>query len=397
MKESRPPAGRSSDSAGATGRNLKVCQVILRLDTQSETFLRAHREWLPFTVRPVGIESWDKPVLRSETGWLFPKTSIARGARKFSHEVVRNFLNRRFSRAFSRFLLRERFDCVLAEYGPVGVTVSEACAARNIPLVVHFHGFDAHLRNVVEELADAYKRLFEIAAAVIVVSRAMREKLISLGCPPNRIHLIPCGVDLAGFEQRPAPSARREDAFHFFFVGRFVNKKGPIHLLLAFQQCLARVDARLTMAGDGPLLDATREIAGALGLADKVDFPGRVSHQRVKRLLAETDCYVQHSIEALSGDAEGSPVSIVEAGAAGLPVISTRHAGIVDSVINGETGFLVEEGEVIEMGERMARLAADRELCQRLGEAGRRHVRKNYASDLVTAKLARVIRECCTR
>lgn len=383
------PGARSADG------HLKICQATLKLDTQSETFVRSHRDSLPFAVDAVAIEAWDKPVLRTEQGLVFPRDPLSRFLRQVSHARVREPLNGRFRRAFARYLRRSQCVCVLAEYGTTGAAVAESCSMAGIPLVVHFHGFDAHVREVVEQMREDYARLFNEASAVVAVSRTMREALIALGCPPQKIRVIPCGVNVDQFQRSHPPPRREGKPFQFLFVGRFVSKKAPVHLLLAFQECIRHVDAKLVMAGDGPLFDLAREVAGALGLQGKVIFPGAVSHEEVRQLLAESDAYVQHSIRAASGDCEGSPVAIVEAAAAGLPVVSTRHAGIVDSVLEGQTGFLVEEGDVAGMGREMASLARDPALCGRLGQAGREHVCLHYSLEVTTRALADVLRVVC--
>lgn len=387
-------SGRLPEPAG---QRLKVCQFVLLSGARSETFLRAHKEALSHDVRSVAINAWDKPVLREDERWLFPLTSIGRNLRTISREPFRKLFNALFQRSLEGYLRKERFDCVLAEYGPVGSVVAKACAKSRIPLIVHFHGFDAHRTAVVDSLADDYQKLFKTAAAVVAVSRKMEASLVELGCPREKLHLIACGVNVETFRQRTL--VRRPTSlqpFRFVFVGRFVNKKGPLHLLLAFKKCLEQVDARLTMVGDGELSEVTSELAQALGIKDKVSLPGGRSHEQVMSHMAEADCYVQHSIEAVSGDCEGSPVSIIEAEAMGLPVIATRHAGIVDSVIDGVTGYLVEEGGLDAMGERMAFLAEHPEQAVLMGIAGREHAVLNYSMEVVSAKLSRLLNDCCT-
>ena len=88
--------------------------------------------------------------------------------------------------------------------------------------------------------------------------------------------------------------------------------------------------------------------------------------------------FVQHSITAENGDSEGTPLSVLEAGAAGLPVISTNHAGIPDIVINGKTGFLSEEHDIHEMGDNMLRLLKDKNLARSLGKCGKENISKNF-------------------
>jgi glycosyltransferase involved in cell wall biosynthesis len=88
--------------------------------------------------------------------------------------------------------------------------------------------------------------------------------------------------------------------------------------------------------------------------------------------------FVQHSVRAPSGDSEGTPVAILEAAASGLPVVSTRHAGIPEAVLDEVSGLLVEEGNVSAMADAMCRLLDTPGLAVRMGEAGRKHMQINF-------------------
>src|SRR3546814_21143924 len=100
------------------------------------------------------------------------------------------------------------------------------------------------------------------------------------------------------------------------------------------------------MAGIGPLWQQTKELAARLNLEKAIDFAGVLTHEQVYERMKHTRAFVQHSVTAAAGDSEGTPNSILEASAAGLPVVSTRHAGIKEAVRHEETGFLVEEHDV---------------------------------------------------
>ena len=115
------------------------------------------------------------------------------------------------------------------------------------------------------------------------------------------------------------------------------------------------------------------------GIADRVSFPGALRHAEAPPLFAQARGFVQHSVTPSYGDAEGTPVAILEAGAAGLPVVSTRHAGITDAVLDGQTGLLVEERDVVGMKNCMRRLVEDEGLCRTMGEAARAHIRTHYS------------------
>ncbi len=332
----------------------------------SETFVRAHLERLPARVECL-IANWF-PHETADGGPLLG-TGLAR---RLGRAALRRTLGWKQSefheRAFRAFLRAHRVDVVLAEYGPTGVAVMEVCRRAGVPLVVHFHGFDAYEKATLQAEGARYPAMFASAAAVVAVSRHMERRLLELGAPRERLFYNPCGADVDAF----APGRPDHAPALFVAVGRFVEKKAPHLTLLAFGKVARRrPDARLVMAGDGPLLDACRQLARALGIADQVEFPGALRHVEVARLLSGARAFVQHSVVAPSGDSEGTPVAVIEASASALPVIATRHSGIPDVVVDGETGLLVEEGDVAEMAERMVSLVDDPALAARLGAAGR--------------------------
>jgi colanic acid/amylovoran biosynthesis glycosyltransferase len=266
-----------------------------------------------------------------------------------------------------------------------------ACRQANVPLIVHFHGYDASMHEVLAANARTYPMLFQQAAAVVAVSEPMRRKLIALGAPPEKVHRNPCGVDCREFVGgHPAEAPAR-----FIAVGRFTPKKAPDLTLRAFATVRHLCpEAMLTMIGDGPLLATCRVLARDLGIEDGVTFLGAQPPAVVREEMRRARCFVQHSVEAPSGDSEGTPVSIIEAGATGLPVVSTRHAGIPDVVVEDQTGFLVAEHDVERMANHMLRVARDPELAGRLGRAARLRVKAHFSIEGSIAELWKIIQSC---
>jgi glycosyltransferase involved in cell wall biosynthesis len=315
--------------------------------------------------------------------------SIAeRAAYKMRRALLREGLGGETTAAYVRAFRRHRVEAVLAEYGTTGVFVMDACRQLDLPLVVHFHGYDASVRSLLDENAEAYREMFRRAAAIIAVSQAMRRKLVSLGAPPAKVHVIPCGVDCAAFDRSDPACAPPV----LLAVGRFIEKKAPHITIEAFSKAHRVVpEARLRMVGDGPLLDDCRSLAKTLGIADAVAFLGAQSHAVVQEEMRGARCFVQHSVEAANGDCEGLPVAILEASASGLPVVSTRHAGIPDVVVDGETGFLVDERDADAMAARMIRLLREGQLARKLGEAARRRVQSRFSRQQSEGRLWAVI------
>ena len=338
----------------------------------SESFIKAQIEGLPTRVEVlfgVSADAEDEDGHRLTPRW----------ARALKRAVVAAFGASAGARIdgfwLDRFLKRRSIRVALAVYGPTGAQMMGPCRRNRIPLVTQFLGFDATERAVVEALRSEYPVLLEHEAATIAVSRDIARRLVEMGARPGSVHWLPCGVDANRFDgSKPA-----ENPPVFLAAGRFVEKKAPHLTLLAFSRVLRDAPtARLQMVGGGPLLDACRQLADALEISSAVEFLGFRPHHELGVLMRGARAFVQHSVTAPSGDAEGTPVAILEAGVSGLPVIATRHGGIPDVVIEGVTGFLVDEGDIGEMAERMRRLALDPALAGVLGAQARKHVSDNF-------------------
>jgi colanic acid/amylovoran biosynthesis glycosyltransferase len=290
--------------------------------------------------------------------------------------------------AFARSLRREKVDCVLAEYGPTGVGVLNICRTLNLPLLVHFHGYDASKHQILEQYKTAYEDMFRYASAVIVVSRTMQKKIEELGCPAEKIWYSPCGPHEMFLNINPGFAKKL-----FISLGRFVDKKAHYYTLLAFKAVLdIHPDARLVIAGDGILLNTCVNLMRALKMEHAVSFPGVITPDEFAAYLTAACAYVQHSITALDGDMEGTPVSVMEASAAGVPVISTRHAGIPDVIIEGETGLLVDEHDVEGMSKHMLKILEDIEFAKNLGARGKRFISENFSREKHLGLISQVIR-----
>ncbi len=264
----------------------------------------------------------------------------------------------------------------------------EACRLARIPLITYFRGYDASVQTVIESHLQQYRQLFEQAVALVAVSPDLKRRLCDMGAAADKVVVNPSGVDCERFTPVD-PAANPPD---FLAVGRFVEKKAPHLTLIAFAEAFRGLpEMRLRMIGDGPLMGACRDLAHVLGVGSAVTFLGEQSHDVVRDELRRSRAFVQHSVVARTGDSEGTPNSVMEAGASGLPVIATRHAGIPDVVIEGKTGLLVDERDVAGMAAHMRQLAAHPEQAATLGAAARRHIAANYTMEQSIARLWKII------
>ncbi len=277
--------------------------------------------------------------------------------------------------AIKKYLRRNGIQLVLAQYGPSGVKMMEICHELNLPLFVYFRGYDAYRREILESYGTGYSRLFDIAVKLFVVSHEMKAQLVYLGADEQKIIYNPSGADTEQFIWHDAG----KNPLKFLTVGRFEETKNHQATIQAFQQVVKNYPhARLILVGDGPLKKTCIDLVKALNLESAVEFAGILPHESVADIMAQVRCFALHSFTPVSGDKEGTPVSIMEACASGLPVVATHHGGIPDVVKDGETGFLVKEGDIRNMADRMVRLAADPNLATRLGTAGHHRIRNHF-------------------
>lgn len=328
----------------------------------SETFIRDHVQGLPFAVHYLygGYLANNHSTGTFIAPWLFRLFPIGRP-----------FLEK----ALLKYIMDNDIQAVLAEYGPVGVHWAPICKKAGVPLFVYFHGYDATKGSVLKEYKARYKDLFDQAAGIFVVSRAMEQKLLDLGASPEKIVFAPCGANMKLF--LPIKPAEKPVLLS---VGRFSETKSPESTIQAFAKALKKVpDAQLRMAGKGELLPSCRALVMELEIDDNVEFLGVIKPEEVYAEMQAARAFVQHSVTTEEGETEGSPVAIMEAGAAGLPVISTRHAGIPEMVLHEKTGLLVDENDIDGMADAMVRLLTDKPLADAMGAAAHQHIAEHYS------------------
>ena len=262
----------------------------------------------------------------------------------------------------------------MAEYGTAGSFITPICKNLDIPLLVHFHGFDASRKDTLNNFKKGYELMFSYATKIIVVSNAMKQALVGQGCPETKLLINTYGPHPYYLNIKP----NLESNF-IISVGRHTYKKAPYLTILAFQKVLKKhPHLKLKMIGDGELFDVSKNLVKSLGLENNIILLGGLERKEIVKHLEKAFLFLQHSIVASNGDSEGTPVGIIEAMAAGLPVVSTRHAGIPDVVIENKTGFLVDEGDINTMAKAIIKLAENRKLLSEFGTNGKVLIEKNF-------------------
>jgi colanic acid/amylovoran biosynthesis glycosyltransferase len=361
------------------------------LGAPSETFVRRHIEQIAPGQTVVICDA----VADEFRGWESSNLPV---------HCTSSFLNwniRRFGRTFLggplpgsidplvRYIKRHTVDVVLGEFMDQFLPVYQQLHRNGIQCFVHAHGYDVSSALNNEQLARSYS-CYAGSAGIITMSNASKRALSLMGLPPEKIHVVPYGVDIP--ERRP-PSRLADQTVRCLAVGRMTAKKAPLLLLESFSLALGSgANLHLEYIGGGELFDAAAQFVRVHGLEDTVVLHGARDSAYVAARLNESDIFLQHSVtDPLTGDMEGLPVAILEAMANGLPVVSTLHAGIPEQVVDGVTGFLVPERDVQAMARRISELASSAELRKAMGEAGLQRARQHFSWEQSRKTLCRVM------
>jgi len=306
------------------------------------------------------------------------------------------YVLRRDPRMFVPGLLERGPVLVHAHFGVEAVYGMELAERIGVPLVTTFHGFDATLRP--SRLLTARKpswvqywlkrgELKRRGALFVAVSEFIRTRLLELGFPAERTRVHYIGVDTAAFE----PSADDPAEPTVLHVARLVEKKGTAYLLDAFARiAAAHPRARLVVIGDGPLRAALERRAAALGIGARVRWLGAAPHAEVRARLRRASVLCLPSCTAADGDAEGLGLVLLEAAASGVPVVGTRHGGIPEAVVDGETGYLVRERDSAALADALDALLGSPSLRHRLGAEARRVAQRRFDLHTQTRALERL-------
>ncbi|MCP4604418.1 MAG: glycosyltransferase [Proteobacteria bacterium] len=278
----------------------------------------------------------------------------------------------------------EKLDIVHAHFAHNGVYAMGFARRHGLPLVVSLHGRDVTILLGMDKYKPQwwhylvrYRRLFKEAALFLAASTELKELIVKVGCPEEKVVVHRLGVDLTSF--KPDPSKREIAPPLVVMVGRFVEKKGHIYGIEASARAIeAGYPHRLVIVGDGPLEGQYRRLIEARGLSQVVEMPGPMPHKEVVALLNRASVLVAPSVVAKNLDRESGLIVVKEASACGVPAIGTLHGGIPDIIDDGKTGYLVEERNSDTLGERLITLLSDEELRQKMGRAAMKKMVNEY-------------------
>lgn len=355
------------------------------------------------------IKEFESHIFTSFTENLsqYPHPNITAG---WDFHEPKKFLARLWLRYFDRQGLffkphHKRIAPVLyqAHMGFEGVRWLDFVKYTGKPLVTTFYGQDVSKLGKIPYWQKKYRELFEYGSLFLAEGSNLRNELIALGCPSEKIEVQHLGVNLENYKLKLRQKS--PDNTIIFQSASYKAKKGFFYSLKAIKELSkTHQNFEFRIVGSGTQ-EEVFEMEGWIrefGIGDKVHLLGALPHSEYLKELAESDIFLHPSVTAPDGDSEGgSPVGITEASAMGIPVVSSLHADIPEVVLNGKSGLLAPERDYMKLAEFLVYFIDNPEKRTEFGLFGRKRIEEEYNITIQIQRLeklyAKVIKMDCLK
>ena len=287
---------------------------------------------------------------------------------------------------------------ILCQYGTFATNYMKVWRETELPLFIHFHGYDVFFDL---RLADQPEKKFhsneyltcikelEKRAIFIAGSQFLKSQLVGAGISADRVVIKYYGVPVP---EKNRIHEKRTD-IQILHLGRLVDFKSPDRTIMAFEIAKSRgLNGHLVMVGDGPLKTTCELLRFRSPYKDSIRMLNSISPEEAQLLYSESDIFTQHNITGeITRQSEGFGVSIVEAMASGLPIVATRNGGVLETVVDGETGILNFPGDIEAQANAFLQLAHNPDLRRQMGEAGRNRVSTFFNPQQEAEQLQRIL------
>ncbi|MCL5949760.1 MAG: glycosyltransferase family 4 protein [Candidatus Bathyarchaeota archaeon] len=327
------------------------------------------------------------------------KQSVAKvnGVRVFSLKQMSKIYNVPIVPSlFWRLLHEEKPDVIHAHQYPVFFSDVAAATSwlRNIPLLLHVHVVSEAKSALSGFISDRYystlgRHTLQTADTVVVPSLAYKTKLQKMHLNREKIQVIPYGIDTRKFQNNAKSEAFKtryncQGSKVILSVGRLNYQKGFQYLIKAMPSVLHQIpNVKLIIVGEGEQLSYLRQLSKSLGVSQSVIFTGAISQAEIPNAYSAADVFVLPSLFESFG------ISLIEAQAAGKPVIGTRTGGVPEALVDGETGLLIDPGNFEQLEVAIVQALSDKDLAWKMGQRGIKFVETRFSIHAVVNSITK--------
>jgi colanic acid/amylovoran biosynthesis glycosyltransferase len=289
------------------------------------------------------------------------------------------------------FSIQKKYDiifCHFGNFGKLGLLMKQLKALEG-KLVTTFHGFDLS-QELLRLGNNIYEELFQEGDLFLPISKAWKNKLVDLGCPPEKIIIHKMGIDFKKFIFLPK-KALDKNKIKFLTVARLTEKKGIKYGICAIKKLLAQgYNIEYNIVGSGELEQELQILINQLKVEKNIKLLGGKNQENIIELMKNSDILLAPSVTSATGDCEGIPVVLMEALAIGIPVISTYHSSIPELIKNNETGFLVPEKDPNAISDKIQYLINNWNIVSTVTKNGHNFVKQHHDINQLNEQLIQI-------
>ena len=274
-------------------------------------------------------------------------------------------------------------DIFYCQFGPNGNLAAELKQSGfDVPIVTQFHGYD--IRLGLSKGGKIYAQQFKLASKILSISEYNKKHLIEFGCPPEKIIDHNVGIDTSRFYKEA--KEWQPGKIIILSVGRLLKAKGYAVAIEAIKEIVGKVGIvfEYHIIGEGPDEDYFKQLVSNLGLSKHIKFLGGISNHLLHNYYHRSHVFLHPSF------AEALPVVIMEAQAAGLPVVATKVGSVHQFVQNNISGILIEPKQVLPTADALRHLLQNEAIAIIMGKRGQQNILDNYNNEIQNGKLEKL-------
>lgn len=284
-------------------------------------------------------------------------------------------------------LKNQNYDIIHAHFGPAGAYMGELLSVgffAKSKFITTFHGYDLN-PGLLPEFKKKYNKIFE-EVNMMTVNTIYLKVLLQKITHRAEIIILPVGLDTSLFKKS---NFFKKDNLNILFVGRLIKLKGADLAIEIMNRLVNREyqNIKLCIVGDGEMKEELCDLIQKYNLEDSVELMGAKSQDKIVELMDHSDIFLLPGVYDENGLGETQGLVIQEAQAMELPVIVSNVGGMKYGLLDGETGFVVDAGDIKTFVENIEILYNDPDLKKRMGVKGRKFVQENYDSAIIGDQL----------